>query len=123
MNILADENIEFLVISRLRADGHVVTAIAETSPGVPDTEVLQLAVQLQVLLLTSNKDFGDLLFLRRLQSPLGIILLRLPETITTAQKAVIVSGVLRTYAAQLAGAFTVVSPSGVRIIPLPTPNP
>ena len=120
MNMLADENIEAPIIARLRADGHVVTAIAESHPGIPDTEVLQLAAHLQVILVTSDKDFGDLIFLRRLQAPIGLILIRLPETFTAMQKAHIVSNVVQTYTVQLAGAFTVISLNGVRMTSLPT---
>ena len=123
MNILADENNEAPIISRLRTDGHVVTAIAETHPGIADPEVLQIAVHLHVLLLTSDKDFGDLIFLRRLQAPMGLMLLRLSETIPITQRADIISSVVQTYAAQLAGAFTVISRTGVRVTPLPASHP
>lgn len=123
MNLLADENIEAPIISRLRADGHVVTSIAETQPGITDMQVLQIANQLQILLLTGDKDFGDLIFLQRLRAPPGIILLRLPETLPTSQKAEIVSGVFQAYATQLVNAFSVISHAGVRITPFPQSTP
>jgi predicted nuclease of predicted toxin-antitoxin system len=119
MNILADENVEQPIIVRLRAEGHQVIAIAETQPGIPDTEVLQQAVQAQLFLLTGDKDFGDLLFLQRRQAPQGVILVRLPDTLTSQQKATIVADVLRLHAPQLLGAFTVISQNGVRLTPLP----
>jgi hypothetical protein len=68
---------------------------------------------------TGDKDFGDLIFLRRLQAPIGLILVRLPETISAIQKAAIVADVLQTYATQIVGALTVISPHGVRIAALP----
>jgi predicted nuclease of predicted toxin-antitoxin system len=103
VNILADENIEAPSKARLRLDGHIVTAISAAYPGISDTAVLQRAIQLQVLLVTGDNDFGDLLFLWRLQAPIGLILTRLPESMTASQKADVISEVLYTHAARLVG--------------------
>jgi predicted nuclease of predicted toxin-antitoxin system len=120
MNILADENIEAQIIVRLRDDGHDVVAIAELQPGISDVAVLQLAIQHQLLLLTGDKDFGDILFFRHAQTPIGVVLIRLPDTISAISKAALIADVLKTYAQQIPGSFTVISVNGVRVTPLPT---
>ena len=42
MRIVADESIDQQIVSRLRAAGYVVEAIAEFSPSIPDDEVRQV---------------------------------------------------------------------------------
>jgi len=73
LNFLADENLDKLV-DRLRQDGHFVWYVAEMERGISDDVVLDLANQEGALLLTSDKDFGELVFrLRRIAS--GVVLL------------------------------------------------
>ncbi len=62
MNFVADENIETSIIERLREDGHQVLSVAEMEPGILDDEVLDRANQASALLLTNDKDFGELVF-------------------------------------------------------------
>jgi len=119
MKILADENVEAPIVRRLRSDGHEITYIVETHPGVEDTEILQIAVSLQVILLSDDKDFGDLIFFHHLQPPIGIILIRLSAHLSISVKSDIISDVLQSYEERLIGAFTVISDSGVRIRDLP----
>ena len=62
MNLVADENIDRGIIERLRRDGHLVDWIAELSPSVSDEEVLRLAVEGGAVLVTEDKDFGELVY-------------------------------------------------------------
>lgn len=76
MNLLADENLDRQIVERLRQDGHFVWYVAEMEPGISDDIVLNLANQEEALLLTGDKDFGELVFrLRRIA--LGVVLIRL----------------------------------------------
>ena len=113
MNFLADENLEMQVVERLRQDGHHVLAVVEMEPGISDEQVLKQANQLSALLLTSDKDFGELVFrLRRLSS--GVILLRLAG-LANSKKADLVVQIIHQYGEELVGAFTVISPQNLRI--------
>jgi predicted nuclease of predicted toxin-antitoxin system len=76
VNIVADENIDLQIVERLRAGGHDVLYIAELNPGVDDDTVLGHSHQRAAVLLTSDKDFGDLVLRRRLLHS-GVVLLRL----------------------------------------------
>ncbi len=60
MKFVADENVDLPIIARLRNDGHEVHAVVEMSAGIPDEEVLKQANQQGVVLLTGDKDFGEL---------------------------------------------------------------
>ncbi|MBI3516942.1 MAG: DUF5615 family PIN-like protein [Proteobacteria bacterium] len=79
MRSLADECVDAAHVSRLRAAGHDVSYIAESASGATDTDVLRRAHDEGRLLLTEDKDFGDLVF-RSGMAPPGVVLLRLdPE--------------------------------------------
>lgn len=62
MRILADENVEQLVIERLRADGHTVIAVRVESRGATDLPILERAINENLLLLTADLDFGEYVF-------------------------------------------------------------
>jgi predicted nuclease of predicted toxin-antitoxin system len=62
MKILAAENISKLLVERLRQEGHQVQYIAEIARGCNDPTVLELANRQGALLLTDDKDFGELVF-------------------------------------------------------------
>jgi len=89
MNFLADESIDRQIVSRLRQDGHIVQFVAEMRPGISDESVLDLANKDALLLLTADKDFGELIFRRRLLMH-GIVLIRLAG-LSPSHKAEVVS--------------------------------
>lgn len=62
MILLADENLDRSVIARLRQHGHEVLAVAEMEPGIEDPVVLSRANERNALLVTEDKDFGELVF-------------------------------------------------------------
>ncbi|MBV8132674.1 MAG: DUF5615 family PIN-like protein [Alphaproteobacteria bacterium] len=79
MRWLADECVDAALVSRLRGAGHDTLYVAEIASGATDAEVLRQARSDSRLLLTEDKDFGDLLFRLKLAVP-GVVLLRLrPE--------------------------------------------
>ncbi len=117
MKLLADENIARQIVERLRADGHDVTFILEAGRGSDDEDVLDVAHGEGAILLTDDKDFGDLVMFQRRPSA-GVILLRL-EGVPPQERAEMVSALLREHTADLAEAFTVVKRDNVRIRRLP----
>jgi predicted nuclease of predicted toxin-antitoxin system len=78
MNLVADENIDRGIVERLRRDGHAVVWIAELSPSVSDEDVLHRATSIPAVLLTEDKDFGELVYRRGL-SHAGVLLVRLEQ--------------------------------------------
>lgn len=62
MRFLADESVDKPIIERLRLDGHSIGAVAEVSPGIDDDLVFGWADAEGVLLLTADKDFGEIVF-------------------------------------------------------------
>lgn len=113
MNLLADEGVDGQIVAALRQAGHEVWYVAEMEPGISDAAVLDLAVTEGRLLLTADKDFGELVFRQHLLMS-GIVLIRLAG-VSPVHKAEIVTAVINGHAAELRGAFTVISPRQVRI--------
>jgi predicted nuclease of predicted toxin-antitoxin system len=115
LNLLADENVDQQIIDLLRREGHTVTYVAELDPGIDDEQVLERANEASALLLTADRDFGELVFRQHRLSG-GVILFRL-SGIASETKARLIASVLTDHSAELAGGFTVISPGLVRIRP------
>jgi predicted nuclease of predicted toxin-antitoxin system len=115
MNFFADESVDHPIVERLRVDGHDVLAVAEMAPSISDETVLARANERGDLLLTADKDFGELVF-RQHRVTAGVALIRLAG-LSAEAKAGIVSAVIRDHGAELLHAFTVISPGMVRIRP------
>jgi predicted nuclease of predicted toxin-antitoxin system len=90
MNLLADESVDRQIVERLRHDGHEVLYIAEMEPSIPDDVVLERANEISALLMTADKDFGELIFRDKLLTNDGVPLLRL-ASVSAERKAEIVS--------------------------------
>lgn len=113
MNLLADESVDRQVVQRLRQDGHEVLYIAEMAPSTSDEVVLERANALQAVLITADKDFGELVY-RQGRVHAGVMLIRLAG-VSLESKASMVSAVVRDRAAELVDGFSVVTPATVRI--------
>ena len=113
MRLVADESIDGPIVERLRQEGHEVTYVAEMRPGMWDEKVLGESSRRKAILLTADKDFGELVFRMRRVSA-GVVLVRLAG-LSAEAKATTVASALSAHAAELMGAFSVVSPGGVRI--------
>jgi predicted nuclease of predicted toxin-antitoxin system len=74
--LLADQNVPGAVVAALRQQGHDVAWILEDAPGSPDPDVLERAQREMRVVVTFDKDFGELAFRRGLpiragQAPIG----------------------------------------------------
>mgnify|MGYP001149274885 CR=1 FL=1 len=113
MNFLADESVDRQIVDRLRQDEHLVWYVAEMEPGVSDDIVLDLANREAALLLTADKDFGELVFGQHRLMP-GIVLIRLAG-LPPLRKAEIVTSAIKQHGAELPHAFAVITSKVFRI--------
>ena len=113
MNLVLDENIDARIASRLRTDGDAICYVSELSPGIADQEVLRIANETASLLVTCDKDFGELVF-RSNHLHQGILLVRL-EGMNSEEKSNYISAAIRDYEHQLRGAFSVLTAQLLRI--------
>lgn len=113
MRFVADESCDFAVVRSLRAANHDVIAVAEISPRIADDAVLKLARDDRRILLTEDKDFGELIFAAGKKSS-GVILLRFPAKARVPMAQAILEAVDR-LGDKLSSRFTVVQPGRIRI--------
>ena len=113
MKFLADENIEREFIEALRSADVEILSIREDHIGITDEEVLQLAADENAVILTYDKDFGELIFRYSLKSN-GVILLRLSNLSLTERidKTLLA---IREHENEFENAFAVISEKAVRI--------
>lgn len=116
MKFLADENFPRPALLVLRRAGWDVFSIAEECPGVPDEEVATLCAEQRRILLTFDKDFGELVFHRGLPAGSGVVLFRI--TPDSPEHAAEVGLALVQSQPDLAGSFCVVTRDRLRIRPL-----
>ena len=77
MKLLADENVHKEIVAALRSDGHDVLWVVESGlAGSDDITLLELARSEGRIIITSDKDFGELVEFDTQMLPVGIILLR-----------------------------------------------
>jgi predicted nuclease of predicted toxin-antitoxin system len=113
MRFLADESCDFLVARTLRSLGHDVLVVSEFQQRSVDEELMHLATAENRILLTEDKDFGWLTFVREVQSP-GVVLFRFPANARRLLEDT-VRWLINQHANDLAGAFVVVQPGQARI--------
>ncbi len=115
--MLADENVPRAGVEALRAAGHDVKWVRTEAPGSSDRSVIGRAQREARLLLTFDKDFGELAFGERLLSPNGIVLVRIgvpsPEYVARAVVAALSSR------ADWVGHFSVIEEHAIRMTPMP----
>ncbi len=105
MNFVADEGVDRPIVERLRLEGHSVWYVAEMQPSIADDIVLDIANKLGALLLTADKDFGELVF-RQQRLAIGVVLIRLAG-LSPVNKAEIVAEAIKQHLSEVTGAFTV----------------
>lgn len=113
MKFLADESVDMPVFLHLKEKGFVIDHVSFISSGIDDESVLKYAYSNKRVLITVDKDFGDLAFKFKKPS-FGVVLYRL-EGLSNKDKASIVEEVLRKFLSKLEGNFTVISDKQVRI--------
>jgi len=113
MRFLADESCDFAVVRVLRAAGHDVLAVVEVSPRADDAHVIRLAVSHDRILLTEDKDFGQLVFAHG-ERARGVVLLRFPAS-ARSEIADEVVRLVRDQGDRLKESFVVVQPGRVRV--------
>lgn len=121
MRLLADESCDFAVVRALRAADHDVVAVVEIQPRADDLSIIELARRDGRIVLTEDKDFGQLVY-AGLRSTGGVILIRAGTRARTSVAESVVS-LLKERAEQVAGAFVVVRPGRIRIARLPESGP
>lgn len=118
MKFLADENFPLLSVQRLREANYDIVAIMEVSPGIKDREVLARGVSEKRVILTFDRDYGELVYRLGLKPPAGVLYFRYQprHPLEPAQQILVM---LQEGKLEFSGRFTVVEREQVRQRPLP----
>ncbi|MCR4305953.1 MAG: DUF5615 family PIN-like protein [Candidatus Daviesbacteria bacterium] len=105
MKFIADENLGSEVPKCLRGLGIDIIAAADMAAGKPDPDILSLANNQRRILITLDKDFGELVFKEGLIHP-GVILLRLRDESIDNKKKILLK--ILNSKQEFTGKFTVI---------------
>lgn len=114
MRFLADESCDYRVVQALRASGHDVAAIVEQDRGAPDQHVFARARREERILLTEDKDFGQLAVAAELGAAAGVVLIRCTEEARTGL-APAIGQLVEAWGERLQGSIVVWTPHRVRL--------
>jgi predicted nuclease of predicted toxin-antitoxin system len=112
MKFLADENVEKPIVDMLRDCGHDVLYISEFMKRSIDEQVLDQANHESRILLTNDKDFGELVYLQGKNS-IGIILMRFFSE-RSSVKTKFILHLINKFFDRLFGHFTTISEAKIR---------
>lgn len=117
MRIHANENFPGDAVAALRARGHDVRWARTDSPGATDSRILQQAEAEERLIVTFDKDFGELAFRRHLPATCGIVLFR--TGMHSSEEATRIAVAVLESREDWRGHFSVIEEGRVRMTPLP----
>ncbi len=110
---LANENFPKPSIDILRNKGFLVTSIQEQMPGISDKDVIEIAVKENLIILTFDKDYGEIIFKHAAKSPPAVIFFR--EKGSSPQfAATILLSIINSQNIQFQNSFTVIERQNIR---------
>jgi predicted nuclease of predicted toxin-antitoxin system len=116
MRSLANENVPGLLVEALAERGHDAAWIRRDSPGAKDSDILRRSVAEDRVLVSFDKDFGELVYLSGARASCGVVLIRLaassPESLTARCVAALESR------DDWRGHFSVIEPGRIRMATL-----
>ncbi len=118
MKFLANENFPLTSVRLLRNAGQVVFSVSEDMAGVKDSIVLSRAANEKMIVLTFDRDYGDLIYKVRLPTPLGVVYFRF-DPVSPSEPYERILDLFQIEGLALEEKFTVVDRQRVRQRPLP----
>jgi len=113
MKFLVDECMGTSVVACLRDEGHDAVAVVEVMPQADDEEILARAASEGRIVVTNDKDFGEMVFRSGLAHR-GVVLLRLRDE-RVENKVRMMKVVLAQVGERLRNHYVVVTESGIRV--------
>ena len=118
MVFLANENFPKASHILLREEGYTVYSILEECPGKDDPFVLELARKREAVILTFDRDYGELIYHRKLPIPHGVIYFRF-DPITPTEPAHLLLEYLKQSEIAFYNLFSVITRQNLRQRELP----
>jgi len=113
MKIIADESVNYFFVLELRKKGYQILSVAENYPSIEDEDILSISLNPPAIVITEDKDFGELVF-RHKKKFVSVILLRYnPSEATIIFERLF--NLLEKYVQELFDAFVTVTVNKTRI--------
>ncbi|TXH30104.1 MAG: hypothetical protein E6Q96_02255 [Cyclobacteriaceae bacterium] len=113
MRFLANENFPFPSIEILRNKGFELSSISESYPGISDAEVISLAKKTISIILTFDKDYGEIIFKSGIDNPPAVIFFRFKGNYPESAAEILIS-LFDNKTLSFENTFTVIEFDGVR---------
>ncbi len=110
----ADECVESALVQWLRARGFDVTYMNEIQQRFKDSQILEMALEQDRVLITGDKDFGDIVFQHR-KDHCGVILLRFKYTTSLSVKIRMFEKLLNEFPHEINSNFIIATETNIRI--------
>lgn len=117
MKFLADAHISMEMVAMIRDLGDECLDSSAIPPRMPDVDVLRKAESEGRVVITSDKDFGELVFVYGI-SCAGVVLIRVALA-DEADRVAYVRSIWPTVLSRLPGSFITITLSGIRARPMP----
>ena len=113
MDFLANENFPLLSVRLLREAGHRVVSITQEAPGSKDEDILRLSHAARLIILTFDRDYGELIYRHQALPPTGVVYFRFTPA-TPSEPAEILFNIIDRADLSVIGKFTIVERGRVR---------
>lgn len=113
LKFLVDVGVGRAVENLLRSDGYDIKAVRDIDPGAKDCDILDIAVSEGRMVITMDKDFGELVHKLSMKH-FGVLILRM-EDAKGAEKAEVVREILAKYETEIIGKFCVFQDDRLRV--------
>src|SRR5438046_2175115 len=111
--VIADESVDARIIRSLVGNGYNVFSIREKQPGLSDSSVIKIALEMKGFIITEDKDFGNEIVYKKTLAT-GTLLLRISD-IPIESRLHLVLYTLSEQAGNLLGSFSVLTSKRLRI--------
>ncbi len=113
MKLLANENFPYKSIFYLRDKGYDILSIGIDNPGILDSEIMTIAINEEMTILTFDRDYGELIFRYNYKPEKGVIYLRLEEY-EPQEPGLIIEEIITNNEIELTQALTIIDRNGIR---------
>lgn len=113
LNILADESLDFRIVTELKRQGFNVISVLKDYQGSSDRHVLELARQHNAILITEDSDFGEWIFAHK-ERGVSVIFLRYKANELKSIESSLIN-LINKYGGSLYGKFVVITVKKIRI--------
>lgn len=113
LKFLVDVGVGRVVENVLRSLGYDTKAVRDIDPRAKDSDILAIAVREERMVITMDKDFGELVH-KLSEQHTGVLILRM-EDARGVEKAEVVKNILATFRAEITGKFCVYQDNRLRV--------